>query len=156
MTAPITHRPTERIYAEYRPSAESLQKMKEEIAYAKNLEVFVHGGILPKIKSLLRCSRFDQIARHDLQGLEERIFACIAAVEPIIDRHVKNTDHVDLLLNLITRENRIFTNVLWNGTARGKNVRMRTEYLIFDGKDWGPELCKENVAATICIEGRLP
>lgn len=132
------------------------QNVEKEIAYAKSLAAFVYQEILPKITDTLRNEEIDQIARQDLEGLRERILICIGAVDSIIERFNKHSDHIDLILNLITLENQTFTDIVYNGTAKGKHVKINTPRLIFDGNDLGPEVCITRVPATIYLWGREP
>jgi hypothetical protein len=153
MTNPITNESTGSIVFD---KCENLIKMGEEITYVKKLEAFVHKEILPKIGRFLEKESIDQISRHDLEGYRESIFTCIATLDCIIERYDKDTDHVNLLLDLISRGNQTFTDVLYNGTARGSNVRVDVRRLVFDEYDLGPEVCIENVAATTYSWGRMP
>ncbi len=140
------------------------EKLEEEIAYAKALKDFAHKSILPEITPVLEDSVssegqpivVDTISRHDLKGLRERIFTCIAEVDRIIEGYNKHTDHNNLLFDQITRENQNFTDVLYNGTARGKHVSLNSRRLVFDGTDLGPSVCISNAIATTYRWGREP
>jgi hypothetical protein len=107
----------------------TVKKMNREIAYAKKLEAFVHEVILREIEVAFKHKHADEMSRQDLQGLQENIFTCIKEVDQIIERYHKNTDNIDLLLNLISIQNKIFSNVLTNGTLRGNKAKFCEKHL---------------------------
>jgi len=151
------------------------EQLEKEIAYAQKLVEFVHTRILPKITVTIneggidriirqsesgimirRDIRLDKIAYSDLEGLKERIFTCIAALDHIIERYNKYTDHNNLLFDQISLENQNLTDVLYNGTNRGRFTVINQNRLVLDENSLlsDSDLCQEAVEATTRYWGR--
>jgi hypothetical protein len=107
----------------------TIKDLNREIAYAKEVEASVHKSILPTIEDCLNDVRADKFSRQDLEGMQENIFSCIKEIDKIIESYNKKTDDIDLLLNLISKQNKIFSNVLYNGTLRGNDALFRENHL---------------------------
>jgi hypothetical protein len=109
----------------------TIKELNREIAYAKEVEASVHKNILPTIEDALNYEKADKFSRQDLQGLQECIFTCIKEVDKIIESYNKKTDDIDLLLDLISKQNKVFSNVLYNGTLRGDRAVFNDKHLNF-------------------------